>query len=304
MDLTRLNDQYGIPGQLKFTQRSNGFVLIEIENNFAQATISTYGGQVLSFKPVKESDDLLFVSKLARFEPGKAIRGGIPICWPWFGPDPQSNDGPAHGLVRTRQWKICHAALASDGAIKVILSIHDSAETRKIWSHSFELSIIITIRESLTMELITRNTASTPFTVTQALHAYFKIEDCQRVQISGLENTTYLDKTDAGKQKSQHGPVTISQEVDRIYTSARSDLVLEDAALSRNIRIHSKNSQTTIVWNPWKKKAAAMSDLDDNEFNTMLCLETANAGADSIIVSGNSEYSLEAQYQIVRTIAM
>ncbi len=300
MNLSQLNDQFGIPGQLKFIQGDNGFIFIDIDSDFAQATISTYGGQVLSFKPVSETDDLLFVSKLARFESGKAIRGGIPICWPWFGADINNTGGLAHGLVRTRQWQVRHTTLEADGAIKVILSINDSDETRKIWPHGFDLSIIITIRETLALELKTHNTGAIAFSLTQALHTYFKVDDSQHIQVTGLENTTYIDKTDSEKQKLQQGSVTISQEVDRIYTTEKTDLVLEDVALQRNTHIHSENSNTAIIWNPWINKAAAMSDFDDDEYKTMVCIETANAGTDTLTIPGNSTYSLVAEYKVER----
>jgi glucose-6-phosphate 1-epimerase len=299
MNLAQLNNQYSIPDQLKFIKGNNGLIFIDVDTGYAQATISTYGGQVLTFQPVNETEDLLFVSKLAHFEPGKAIRGGIPICWPWFGPDPTNSNGSAHGFVRTRQWNVRQTTLESDGAIKVVLALNDSDETLKIWPHSFDLSISITIRESLTLELITHNTSSIPFTLTQALHTYFNIKDCRQVNITGLEDTTYIDKTDDGNQKTQQGSVTISQEVDRIYTSAKPDLILEDT-LPRTVKIHSKNSKTAIIWNPWKTKAAAMSDLNDNDYKTMVCVETANAGTDDeITLAGGSKHHLVAQYQII-----
>jgi glucose-6-phosphate 1-epimerase len=245
----------------------------------------------------------LFVSKLAYFEPGKAIRGGIPVCWPWFGPAPSHTDGPSHGLVRTRQWQVRQTALEPDGAITVILSIKDSEETRKVWPHSFYLEIIITICESLSLELKTHNTSAVSFSISQALHTYFNVEDSQNIQVTGLENTTYIDKIDGGKQKIQQGPVTISQEVDRIYSSEKTHLILEDALMKRNIHIRSENSKTAIIWNPWKHKAAAMSDFDNNEFKTMVCVETANAGTNTITIPGNSTYSLMAEYQIERKLS-
>ena len=301
MNSTQLNERFGIPGQLKFSQGDNGFVLIHINSDFAQATISTYGGQVLAFQPVNETEDLLFVSKLARFESGIAIRGGIPICWPWFGPDPNNSGGLSHGLVRTRQWQVRNTVSEKDGAMTVILSINDSESTWKIWPHSFDLSIIITIREALTLELKTHNTSTTPFTLTQALHTYFRVEECQRAQVTGLENTPYIDKTDDEKQKFQQEAVTVTQEVDRIYTNVTSGLLLEDFAMSRNIQIQSENSKTAIIWNPWIHKAATMSDFGDDEFKSMLCIETANAGLDMITIPENSEYSLMAKYKIVRS---
>lgn len=298
MNLITLNEQYGIPEQVKITQKNKDVFLIEVTSQHAQATISTHGGQVLSFIPASETHDLLFVSKLARFEQGRAIRGGIPICWPWFGPNPD-NAGPAHGLVRTRQWQLRQTTALADGAIKVILEIHDNDETRAIWPHSFDLSIEITIHETLTLELVSRNTGANPFELTQALHSYFYVGDCQQAKIKGLDNTSYIDKTDAGKLKPQRGYVSISQEVDRIYTHVAGDLILEDPVFSRNIQIQSRNSSTVILWNPWKQKAARMSDLGQKGYESMVCIETANAGDEIITVEPDKEYHLLAQYQIM-----
>jgi glucose-6-phosphate 1-epimerase len=297
MNPTQLNNQFGIPNQLKFVQANNGLVMIEIDNHIANASISTYGGQVLAFCPANQTNNVLFVSKQAYFQTGKAIRGGIPICWPWFGPDPD-NIGPAHGLVRTRQWHVLNTTVLSDGAIEVVLGINDNDATQTIWPHNFELSIVITISQSLTVELITKNTGARSFNLTQALHTYFNVGDSQQITIVGLDNTTYVDKTNAGKQNHQQGPVIISQQVDRIYASTNADLVLKDPVLQRNINIHSENHSSVIVWNPWETKAAFMSDLDDNEYKTMVCVETANAENNALIIPAGGEHRLKAHYQI------
>ena len=272
--ISKLNDQFGIANQLKVVQKNNDITLIEINSVHAKATISMHGGQVLSFRPLNQTQDLLFVSTQAKYEPGKAIRGGIPICWPWFGPDP-NNIGPAHGLVRTREWQLRHTAVLADGAIKIILGIQDNDETRRIWPNIFDLSIIITIHQALSLELISHNTGVNPFEITQALHSYFKVGDSQHIQVTGLENKLYIDKTDGEKEKQQTSTVTISQETDRIYQGLTKDLVLTDKVLSRKIHITSKNSNTAIVWNPWIKKAAAMNDMGDEEYKKMVCIETA-----------------------------
>jgi glucose-6-phosphate 1-epimerase len=298
MQTAQLNDQFGIPGQLNIVSGNNGLVMIEIDNQNVQASISSYGGQILAFCPRSATNNVLFLSKQACFQAGKAIRGGIPICWPWFGPDPDKI-GSAHGLVRTRQWQILSTQLLADGAIEVVLGIQDSPETRTIWPHSFELSIAFTISQSLNIELITKNTGLTAFKLTQALHTYFAVGDSQKIQVYGLDNTDYIDKTDDGKQKRQQGAVTIDKEVDRIYTSADTTLVLKDPTLQRNINIHSKKSSSAIIWNPWDKKAATMSDLADNEYKTMLCIETANAEKQAINIPAGDEYRLTANYQIV-----
>ncbi|HFD11977.1 MAG TPA: D-hexose-6-phosphate mutarotase [Crenotrichaceae bacterium] len=300
MMLAQLNKQHGIPEQLEIVQKNNDITLIEINSVHAQATISSHGGQVLSFTPVSSKHDLLFVSKLAQFKAGKAIRGGIPVCWPWFGPDPQ-NIGPAHGLVRTRLWQIRETALLPDGSIRVILAIQDNDETREIWPHCFDLSITITIAQTLTVELATQNTGATPFTLTQALHTYFNVADSQHIQITGLNKTRYIDKTDSGRVKQQTGAVTITEETDRIYTSTESSLALKDEVFSRNISLQSENSKTVIIWNPWITKSAAMSDFDNQEYKNMVCIETANAGDELITVAPGNSYSILSNYIIEQT---
>ncbi len=297
MNITTLNKQFGIPGQLSINEKNNDIVFIEVDSVHAKATISVYGGHVLSFKPVNQAHDLLFVSRLASFKPGKAIRGGVPVCWPWFGPDPEKQ-GPAHGLVRNRQWQIQKTSVLADGAIQVTLSIRDNEDTRKIWPHRFELSLVITISQLLTCKLITHNTGNSPFSLTQALHSYFNIADIHQVQLSGLEDTSYFDKTDDGQLKHQIGSVTISKETDRVYQDAKADLLIEDKSLSRNISIQSKNSRTAVVWNPWSSKAALMSDFGDEEYKNMVCVETANAGKEIVTVAPDSTFSLSSKYRI------
>src|SRR5665647_850684 len=174
MSIEQLNADYGIVGQLRFIEDKGGFPFIEISSAKASALISVYAGQVLSFRPVGEVDDLMFLSEKAYYQTGKAIKGGVPICWPWFGADPEGLGRPAHGFVRNRLWNVVATETTADGDTRVTLGLMDTPETRAIWPQSFTLALEITVGNSLNLELVTRNTGTQTFPVTQAFHTYFK----------------------------------------------------------------------------------------------------------------------------------
>lgn len=301
MNTEQLNTEYAIPGQLKFIQGAGGLPFIEVTTANSSALISVYAGQVLSFRPAGEMDDLMFLSEKAYYQTGKAIKGGAPVCWPWFGADPQGLGRPAHGFVRNRMWNVVATEITVSGAIRVILGLEDTPETIEIWPQSFTLMLEITVGRSLNLELVTRNTGAQLFPVTQAFHTYFKVGDISQVSVSGLEDTDYIDKVDNSALKKQIGPVVINEEVDRIYLGVRDELVINDIALKRRIRIRSGGSKTAVVWNPWAKISAEMADLQDNDYRNLLCAETTNAATDVVEVSPGRESRLVANYSIERT---
>jgi glucose-6-phosphate 1-epimerase len=300
MNIERLNGDFGIAGQLRFVEGKGGFPMVEIDNGLAKARISTYGGQLLSFQPAGEPEDVMFLSERAYYQEGKAIKGGIPLCWPWFGADPEGLGRAAHGFVRNRHWRVLGTEALADGATQLRLGVVDTDETRGIWPHPFQLSLRVTVGSALTMELVTGNLGDEALTITQALHTYLKVGDIGRVAVLGLEDSDYLDKVDGGAQKSQVGLVVITEEVDRIYTGVRGDLVIDDPALERRIRIASAGSRSAVVWNPWASIAAEMVDLADDDYTRMLCVETTNAGPDSVQVPPHGEYRLMAKYTVER----
>jgi glucose-6-phosphate 1-epimerase len=295
-----LNTLHGIAGKLRFVTGSGGLTLIEIDNGKAQALISPYAGQVLSFLPAGEPEDLLFLSKHAFFQPGKAIKGGIPVCWPWFGPDPEGKGRPTHGFVRNRDWQLLGAAMQEDGSTSVRLGITPDDEIRALWPRPFALTLEITVGRSLVLALSSFNPDTIPLTITQGLHSYFRVGDVSRARVLGLEGKSYIDKMDGGAVKNQEGPVTIGGEVDRIYTGVGHELVIDDPAFGRRIRIAAEGSASAVVWNPWSATAAAMADLGDEEYTGMLCVETTNAGPDAVQIIPGENYRLEARYTIER----
>jgi glucose-6-phosphate 1-epimerase len=290
--------EYEIENELWFVEIEHGFTYIEINNSKAHATISTYSGQVLSYRPKDQQHDLLFVSDKAYYEDGKAIKGGIPVCWPWFGPDPDDLGRPAHGFVRNRQWSVSASESLADGSTRVVLSLTDNDATREIWPHPFRLDIEITVGDSLRVALLTHNSGDQSVTISQALHSYFQVGDIGQVRVLGLDGTDYLDKVDGAARKTQAGPVTIAGEVDRIYTGVTGEQVIDDESLGRKVHITSRGCSTAVVWNPWADIAASMGDLDDDDYRKMICVETANAGPETVEIAAGDEYRLEAEYTI------
>ena len=296
MNIDRLNAEYGLSNKAKFVEGKGGFPVIEIKNEYAKATISLYAGQVLSFQPANQTQDLMFLSSQAYYTQGKAIKGGVPICWPWFGPDPEDKGRPNHGFVRNRMWNMREIESSQDGSTVVVMGLTDTPETRKIWDYAFDLAIAITIGSSLTIELITRNTGDKAFEITQALHTYFRIGDISQVRVLNLEDTSYLDKVDGGKNKAQTGAISFDSECDRIYLDVPSQIVVDDMALGRKIKVTTANSNTAIVWNPGSEVSANMADLGDLDYQKFVCVETANAANELIKIAAGDDYNLTANY--------
>ncbi|NER78656.1 MAG: D-hexose-6-phosphate mutarotase [Leptolyngbya sp. SIO1D8] len=298
MDLAQLNHDYGIPGQLEVTSGKGDFPYIQITNDQATALISVYGGQVLSFQPKGTSQDMMFVSEKAYYTTGKAIKGGVPVCWPWFGPDPDGAGRPSHGFARNRLWQILATEALPSGETKVTLGFSDTADTQALWPHAFDLAIEITVGMTLNLALVSRNRGDRPFTLTQALHTYFTVGDITQTTVLGLDGTTYIDKVDESQVKPQAGSVAIAAEVDRIYQGVPSELVIEDTALNRRIRINSTGNQTTVVWNPWSEISVKMGDLEDQDYTRFICVETTNAADDVVTVPAQGEFRLQVIYAI------
>lgn len=300
MQIDQLNAEFGIDDQLTFINGKGDLPMIAIDNHHANALISVYAGQLLSYRPAGEAYDLMFLSDKAYYQPGKAIKGGVPVCWPWFGPDPEDRGRPAHGFVRNRMWQVIATESCADGATRVTLGLSDNPDTQAIWPQSFQLSLIMTVGDSLTLELVTRNVGEQDFVISQALHTYFAVGDIAQTLVLGLEGTRYLDKVDGGAAKTQGGVVGISEEVDRIYTHAPSQLAIKDKSLARRINITASGCHTAVVWNPWDRIAAEMADLNDNDYQRFLCVETVNAAGDVVTVPAGGESRLSACYQIER----
>jgi len=304
INIEQLNAVFGIANQIEFVAGKGGLPCVQINNNKATALISVYAGQVLSFKPVNEAEDLMFISENAYFQEGKATKGGIPICWPWFGAAPEIESHkpvkrPDHGFVRNSFWSVLSTTVLENGDSKIVLEFKDSEKTREIWPFQFYLSLEIVIGDSLTLELLTRNTGNQSFSITEALHSYFNIGDAAQATVLGLEHTEYLDKNEDFVKVCQVGAITIGEETDHIHTDIKHKLVIDDPVFKRKIKISSSGNKNVVVWNPWAKGSAEMKDLDSDDYKHFICLEVANAVADSVEILPNSESRIDANYSIV-----
>lgn len=298
MDIDALNAEHGIEGTLRLREDRGGLPMIEIENGLASAAISLHGGQVLSYRPAAARCDLLYECTRAWCEPGRDIKAGIPICWPWFGRDPEGRQ--IHGFVGDRPWTLLWTASLPNGATRVRLGISDDAQTRAIWPHPFDLSVEATVGATLSVELIARNTGDRAYRVTQGLHSYFRVGDVRLTRLLGLEGCRYIDKAVGGNDaiRVQEGPVVVDREVNRIYEQVQPDLVLEDPTLGRRIRIGSCHSSTCVVWNPWIETAREMEDLGDLDYLDFLCVETVNAASEVVEIPGGGEARLAAELAV------
>lgn len=243
---------------------------------------------------------MLFLSELASFEAGKAIRGGVPVCWPWFGPDPQALGRPNHGFARTRLWSVLNTGATPAGETQVTLGLRDTPDTRALWPHAFELTLQITVGTTLRLALTTRNTGDAPFRITQALHSYFAVGDIARTAVTGLEGCSYIDNATGagGAVKRQTGAVHIAAEVDRVYTGVPAALTIVDDALQRRTRLSAQGSRTAVVWNPWIAIAAGMTDLKDDAYLRFVCVETANAADEVVTVPPGGEHGMAVEVSV------
>lgn len=290
-DIQALNDSFGIRDHISITSGVDNRIQAQIRNSFANATINLYGAQVLTFQPHNQKP-VLWGTPPAPIETGKAVRAGIPICWPWFGPHPSNPEMPAHGLVRTAHWNILSTAVQTDGATQIRMRLDNSNLTQINWQAKFDLRCVVTVGSSLTVELIMRNPGQAPYTCTGALHSYFAISDISTIRILGLEDTAYIDKVDGDQRKQQHGPISFDGETDRIYLDTTAACVIDDAGLQRRIVVEKSGSRTTVVWNPGSEKSKRFADLQPDDYVRFVCVETANAADDTITVAPGGEHRL------------
>ncbi len=294
-----LNKKFSIANNIAFKKGPNGLVYAEINNDSARAEIFLHGAHVTSFIP-NGQEPVIFLSQLSQYEPGKAIRGGIPISWPWFADHPTDKTKPAHGFARTSLWQVRGTEQISIDETAITLGLTDNENTLELWDHSFDLEIMLRVGGELNAELAMRNSGKESFTISSAFHSYYNVGNIEDVTIHGLEGTAYVDKVDNFTKKIQDGLLTIAGETDRIYLDTRGDCVIEDKCLSRQIRIEKSGSSSTVVWNPWTQKARQMKDLGDHDYTKFVCVETTNAGDDLITLAPGERHKLELRVSVER----
>ena len=287
-NLDTLNRHFGLSGALHFVNGSGDLPIVEIQTPLASARVALQGAHLLAWQPAGAAP-VIWLSQAAVFAPGQPIRGGVPVCWPWFG----AREGlPMHGFVRTRMWQVRATALDADQQVVLRLGLQDDADTRALWDHAFDLELELTVGTTLTLKLTSRNTGDQPFTLTDALHTYFCASDIHQTTVQGLDGCDYLDKVQNFAQFRQSGPVEFIDETDRIYVNTTADCVIDDRVQQRAIRVGKNGSRSTVVWNPWRDKVFA--DMAAGEYRQMLCVETCNAGPDQVTLAPGQSHVLSA----------
>jgi len=293
----QLNETWGIEGVLSVVSGKGDMPMVEVGNTLGKATIALQGAHIVSFQPNGE-EPVIWMSDDATFAAGKSLRGGAPICWPWFGPHGSDSSLPGHGPARTVDWKIIASEALTDGRTRVDFEMLQNAKTQAMCGHDLSVQLHVIVGATLEIALQTKNLGTTSFTLGQALHTYFHVGDVRNVSVEGLEGCEYLDKMDGFSRKTQDGAVKITEETDRVYVGTGNTLCLIDPDLKRKIIIQNQGSSSAIVWNPWIETANKMGDLGVDGYLNMLCVETANAVDDVVELAAGASYVMATEYKV------
>lgn len=278
--IEELKKHFAVPGCIDFIETEGGLIAAEVQNHAANAAITLQGAQLIDYR--MNDEPVIWLSQDASLKPGKSIRGGVPVCWPWFGAHADDSALPAHGYARTVPWRLLRVDAGNPECTELEFTLIDSAKTRRMFSQPLKLRLTLSIGTTLELALTTTNAGSKTVRLTEALHTYFAVGDVGKVSLHGLEGRDYLDKVTGFDRKQQRGPVRIDDEVDRIYLDTGGRCEIRDPVLGRRLVLRAKNSRSTVVWNPGSEKARQMGDLGPGGYRGMLCVETANAAGNAL----------------------
>ena len=312
----QLNTQFGIKGHLNFIEDSpvkgtppdarpagglgaaSGLIVAEISNAQATASLCLQGAHLMTWQPKSQAVPVVWLSRDAKLAAGKSIRGGAPVCWPWFGPHASESSFPGHGFARTVPWRVIETGTEPDGATRLVLRLVESEKTRAQWPHDCTLDLTVIVGETLRMELTTENAGAGDFVIGEALHTYFRIGDIGEVRVTGMENCDYWDKVGGSELKKQSGDIRFSGETDRVYINTAAECLIEDDKLKRRIHVAKSGSLSTVVWTPWTEKAGKMGDMGQPDgWREMVCVESANAMENVVKVAAGSRHTMIVEYR-------
>ncbi|PMG52334.1 D-hexose-6-phosphate mutarotase [Shewanella sp. 10N.286.52.B9] len=273
-------------GSVTTKKHPNGLEFVEVNTPLCQARIFHQGAQIDFFQP-KDKAPLLWVSDADDYQPGNGIRGGIPICWPWFGAS-DIEGFPQHGFARTSLWSLASVKMRNQ-IVDLLFTLKVSAEQQQYWPHDTEVSVLFSLSETLTVSIVNKNNADYPINFTQALHSYFPIEDIHQLKASGFKDSKYIEFA-KGPFAQESDDVLFDRETDRVYTGLAQTQVLHTAA--GDIEVSRENSQSAVLWNPWIDKSQRLSRFNDNDYLTMVCLEAANVLEDEVHLQAGESHTL------------
>jgi len=286
-----------IPGVVEIVVGNGGLRKVRITSPACAGEMYVHGAHITSWRPAGE-EEVLFVSRQSRWEDGHAIRGGIPVCFPWFAHKADNPEAPDHGFVRTKAWRLDSIADVA-GTIIVSMSSESDEATKKWWPAEFRSVLRAAFGKELSVELVVTNKGRTSLRFEEALHAYFRVGNIEMTRARIPDALRYIDKTDSHRTKTQLSDIVIASETDRVYLDTRDEIELEDPVLERRLRVAKENSRTTVAWNPWTEKAHSLSDFGDDEWAQMICVEPSNVSDFAVDLAPGQQHTMKALVRVV-----
>ena len=278
-----------LPPTVTLDSGEGGLARLTIRNPRARAEVYLHGAHVTCWQPTGHAN-VLWMSRKSYWDATKPIRGGVPICFPWFGPHATDASAPSHGIARLRDWALVEASDDANGVTHLAFQLAQNA---------FRATYRVSIGSSLGLALEVHNPGTGIFTFEEALHTYFGVQDVRHIDIRGLEGADYLDKVGGTTRRNQgSAPIRFTAETDRIYLNTQAPCMIQDPGLRRRIVIRKSGSDATVVWNPWIAKAAAMPDFRDDEWPEMVCVETGNVNAHAVTLPAGGRHTLTATIDV------
>ncbi|HKO51853.1 MAG TPA: D-hexose-6-phosphate mutarotase [Polyangiaceae bacterium] len=269
----------------------NGLPAVRVKSPSAAGLVYLQGAQLAAWQPA-DQEPVIWMSENAVYQAGKALRGGVPICFPWFGAHAEQPEFPAHGFARTRTFEYRGARLDSAGRSELEFVLESDEQTLALFPHAFTARLRVALGQSLGLEFSVTNRDTQPFAFEEALHSYFGVTDVTRTSVRGLEGARYIDKVrEQGVFTEGPRELRLVAETDRIYQST-STCTIDDHAGKRAIILEKENSAATVVWNPWRERAAQMPDLGALAWPGMLCVESANVGKTRVTLAAGESHQL------------
>lgn len=280
-----------ISGRVQVMEGQGGLPKIVLSSALSTAEIYLQGAHLTHFQQQNERP-LLFLSRASRFANGKAIRGGVPIIFPWFG---DRADCAAHGFARLREWTLARTESLADGAVRAVFVLDAAADEAP-----FHAEYCVRVGDELEIELSVTNTATDrELAFETCLHSYFSVSDIAAVEIAGLQGVHFLDKTADFALRQQHESVLrIEAETDRVYLDTEGAVEILDRAWARRIVVAKSQSRSTVVWNPWMEKSARIADMAADEYRQMLCVEVGNVGRNGVTLAAGATATLGARLSV------
>jgi D-hexose-6-phosphate mutarotase len=286
-----------LPDSVRMEKGRGGLQRLVIHTMQADAEIYLHGAHVTQFQP-KGQKPALFMSAKSLFEPGKPIRGGVPICFPWFGARQDGQPGSPHGFARLVEWELVSAEQTSD-VVEIHLRLVSGVTTRALWTGEFEADYRVRIGTTFGLELQVRNTGNQPLRIEEALHTYLAVSDAKQVSIEGLAGVSYFTAVGTPRTETEAAaPIRITAETDRVYLNTQSTCVAHDPGWQRQLVVEKNGSNATVVWNPWIAKAKAMPDFGDDEWPVMLCIETCNVRENAVTIAPGQSHTMGANIRL------